>query len=118
MRHLLARLYLTRVGEAADAIRGRVEGMTSDGRDLVEAELGHSAHLAGAAFSAADVQMMFPREFSAYGGLLSERHSKLRDYLERMQARPAYRRAVDKGGSYALDATSIADTAPFPTPSR
>ena len=118
MLHLLARLYLTRIGEAADAMRGRVEGMIGDELDLVEAELGGSPHLAGAAFSAADVQMMFPLEFAAHGGLLSERHSKLRDYLARMQARPAYRRAVDKGGPYAFDAASSSDAAPFPTPSR
>jgi hypothetical protein len=35
-----------------------------------------------------------------------------------MQARPAYRRAVDKGGAYAFDAVSAHDAAPFPRPNR
>jgi glutathione S-transferase len=53
--------------------------------------------MAGAEFSAADVQMMFPLEFAAFARLVDARHAELRDYLARMQARPAYRRAVDRG---------------------
>jgi glutathione S-transferase len=100
MLHLVGRLYLTRVGEAAKAMQGRVEAMIQAELDLVETELGRSAHLAGAAFSAADVQMMFPLEFAVHAGLVSEGLTKLRDYVARMQARPAYRRALEKGGEY------------------
>jgi glutathione S-transferase len=116
MLHLLARLYLSRVGEPARAIQARVEGMIGAELDLVEAELGRSAHLAGEAFSGADVQMAFPLEFSAYVGLVAGRHGKVRGYLARLQARPAYRRAVEKGGAYAFDAVSAAGAAPFPLP--
>ena len=114
MLHLLARLYLSRVGEAGKALQARVEGMIGDELDLVEAELGRSAHLAGSEFSAADVQMMFPLEFSAFARLTGERHPRLHDYLGRMQARPAYRRAVEKGGAYVFDAASAENAAPFP----
>ena len=114
MLHLLARLYLSRVGEPAKALQARVEGMIGDELDLVEAELGRSAHLAGSEFSAADVQMMFPLEFSAFARLTGEPHPRLRDYLGRMQARPAYRRAVEKGGAYIFDAASAGNAAPFP----
>lgn len=102
MLHLVGRLYLTRVGEAAKAMQGRVEAMIRDELDLVEAELARSAHIAGDAFGAADVQMMFPLEFAAHAGLVSERATKLRDYIARMQARPAYRRALEAGGPYAF----------------
>ena len=114
MLHLLARLYLSRVGEPAKALQARVEGMIGQELDLVEAELGRSAHLAGGEFSAADVQMMFPLEFSAFARLTGERHPRLHDYLRRMQARPAYRRAVEKGGAYVFDAASAENAAPFP----
>ena len=114
MLHLLARLYLSRVGEPAKALQARVEGMIGDELDLVEAELGRSSHLAGNEFSAADVQMMFPLEFSAFAKLTGERHPRLHDYLGRMQARPAYRRAVQKGGAYIFDAASAENAAPFP----
>ena len=76
--------------------------MIGDELDLVEAELTRGGHMAGAEFSAADVQMMFPLEFAAFARLVT-RHGGLRDYLARMQARPAYRRAVDRGGAYAFD---------------
>jgi len=101
MLHLVARLYLTRVGEAASAMQGRVEAMIRAELDLVEAELGKSEHLAGA-FSAADVQMLFPLEFAAFAGLVSGDLTRLRGYLARMQARPAYRRALEAGGAYAF----------------
>lgn len=103
MLHLVSRLYLTRVGEAAKAMQARVEVMIGNELDLVEAELGKSPHLAGAEFTAADVQMVFPLEFAAYAGLAGERHVRLHEYLKRMQSRPAYRRAVEKGGAYTFD---------------
>jgi glutathione S-transferase len=74
--------------------------------------------MAGAEFSAADVQMGFPLEFAAFAKLVDARHGRLRDYLAQMQARPAYRRAVDKGGAYAFDAASAHDATPFPRPGR
>ena len=114
MLHLVARLYLSRVGEPAKPLQSRVEGMIGAELDLIEAELGRSPHLAGSEFTAADVQMMFPLEFSAFAGLVTERHSRLRDYIARMQARPAYRRSVEKGGAYIFDAASAASAAPFP----
>jgi glutathione S-transferase len=103
MLHLVSRLYLVRVGEAAKAVQERVEVMISNELDLVEAELGKSAHLAGKDFSAADIQMGFPLEFAVYAGLTSDRHTKLREYVGRMQARAAYRRAIETGGTYAFD---------------
>jgi glutathione S-transferase len=118
MLHLVARLYLARVGDAGKALLARVEGMIGAELDLVEAELARSPHLAGAEFSAADVQMGFPLEFAAFAGLVTERHAKVRGYLARMQSRPAYRRAVEKGGAYAFDPASADRAAAFPKPAR
>jgi glutathione S-transferase len=118
MLHLVARLYLTRVGEAAKAMQTRVEGMIGEELDLVEAELANGGHVAGSEFSAADIQMVFPLEFAAFAGLVSARHARLTDYLARMQARPAYRRAVEKGGAYAFDPVSAREARPFPAPGR
>ncbi len=103
MLHLVSRLYLTRVGEAAKAMQERVEVMIANELDLVEEELGRSAHLAGKDFSAADIQMGFPLEFAVYAKLANAKHGRLREYLARMQARPAYRRAIEAGGAYAFD---------------
>jgi glutathione S-transferase len=65
-----------------------------------EAELGKHAWFAGEAFTAADIQMSFPVE-AASSRKLIEGLSKLEAFLQRVHARPAYRRALDKGGPYA-----------------
>ena len=70
--------------------------------DFMEAELGRQAWFAGAGFSAADVQMSFPLEAAAMRGGLDATRPRLMDFLERIHARPAYRRAIEKGGEYAL----------------
>jgi glutathione S-transferase len=119
MLHLMARLYLTRAGgEGAAPVLARVEGLLADELAFIEAELGRSAHLAGDEFSAADVQMTFPLEFAAYLGVVGERYARVRDYLVRMQARPAYRRAVKEGGAYLFDPASAPEATPFPLPKR
>jgi glutathione S-transferase len=71
-------------------------------RDFMEAELGKSPWFAGKAFTAADIQMSFAVEASAARGGLDQRYPKLADWLERIHARPAYRRALEKGGPYEL----------------
>jgi glutathione S-transferase len=118
MLHLVARLYLARAGEAATPLLARVEGMIGNELDLVEAELGRSPHLAGAEFSAADVQMIFPLEFAVFANLAGERHGRVREYVARMQARPAYRRAIQTGGAYLFDPQSAEQAAPFPMPKK
>ena len=70
--------------------------------DFMEGELAHGDWFAGAQFSAADVQMSFPLEAARARGGLDERRPRLMDFLARIHARPAYRRAVEKGGEYAL----------------
>jgi glutathione S-transferase len=70
--------------------------------DFMEAELGQRDWFAGAQFSAADVQMSFPLEAARARGGLDERRPRLMDFLARIHARPAYRRAIERGGAYAL----------------
>ena len=66
--------------------------------DLMEAELSRSTWFAGEAFSAADIQMSYPIEASARRAGLDQRRPKLMAYLDRIRARPAYQRAVERGG--------------------
>ena len=70
--------------------------------DFMESELGKSTWFAGAAFSAADIQMSFPVEAAAARGALGANHPRLQAYLAAIHARPAYRRALAKGGPYGL----------------
>ncbi len=65
----------------------------------IEAELGRSAWFAGDAFTAADVQMSFPVE--AATSRVGARPNMKR-FLERIHDRPAYKRALEKGGELAI----------------
>jgi glutathione S-transferase len=68
----------------------------------MESELAKTEWFAGNAFSAADVQMSFPLEASAARGGLDPSRPRLTAFLERIHARPAYARALERGGPYAL----------------
>jgi glutathione S-transferase len=70
--------------------------------DFMEAELKDRDWFAGPEFSAADVQMSFPLEASAARGGLDARYPRLQDWLARIHARPAYQRALERGGPYRI----------------
>ena len=70
--------------------------------DFMEGELAQREWFAGPAFSAADIQMSFPLEAARARGGLDAKRPRLMAFLERIHARPAYRRAIDRGGAYAL----------------
>ncbi|MGH8781669.1 glutathione S-transferase [Paraburkholderia sp.] len=54
------------------------------------------------AFSAADIQMSFPLEAASSRGGVNERFPAIAAYLARIHARPAYQRALERGGRYDL----------------
>jgi len=70
--------------------------------DFMESELGKNEWFAGAQFSAADIQMSFPVEAYRARGGLDEKRPRLMHFLEKIHSRPAYRRAIERGGEYAL----------------
>ena len=70
--------------------------------DYLEGELGESDWFAGDAFSGADIQLSFVLEAAAARGGLDASRPRLMDFLQRIHARPAYRRALERGGEYTL----------------
>ena len=70
--------------------------------DFMEGELGKCEWFAGHEFTAADVQMSFPLEAAAQRAGLDAARPRLLAFLERIHARPAYRRALQRGGSYSF----------------
>ncbi len=68
----------------------------------MEAEIAKTGWFAGNEFSAADIQMSFPIEAAAIRGIVDAGKPKLKNYLTRIHARPAYKRALERGGEYAL----------------
>lgn len=69
---------------------------------FLESELAARPWFAGAEFSAADVQMSFPLEAAAARGGAMDGYPKIKAFLDRIHARPAYKRALERGGPYDL----------------
>ena len=70
--------------------------------DFMEGELTRSEWFAGAEFTAADIQMSFPVEAAAQRAGLDANRPRLMAYLKKIHARPAYRRALERGGPYSF----------------
>jgi len=70
--------------------------------DFIESELSGRAWFAGHEFTAADVQMSFPLELAVVRAGLDASRPKLMEYLQRIHARDAYRRALERGGPYVF----------------
>jgi glutathione S-transferase len=68
--------------------------------DFMDAELATRTWFAGNEFTAADVQMSFPVEVAAARAGLDASRPQLSGYLERIRARDAYKRALERGGPY------------------
>jgi glutathione S-transferase len=69
---------------------------------FMEAELADQPWFAGDTFSAADIQMSFPLEAGQARGGLDATYPHLTDWLQRIHARPAYQRALERGGPYDI----------------
>ncbi len=91
----------------AKAISGKakssfIEPQIRQHLDYLEAELGKGAWFVGDEFSGADIQLSFVAEAAAARGGLDASRPRLMNYLERIHARPAYVRALERGGEYTL----------------
>ncbi|WP_342109017.1 glutathione S-transferase [Methylobacterium sp. SI9] len=74
-----------------------------------ESELADRPCFCGADFTAADIMMSFPLEAFAARG--TGTGPQVRAWLDRIHARPAYRRALQAGGPYAYASTGWSPTA-------
>jgi glutathione S-transferase len=94
-------LYAGRLGEASAPLRPRITSELDRHMGWLDAELSGRDFFVGDALTAADVQLSFPIQATRrlYG---LEKFPNLARFLERMEARPAYRRALERGGPYAF----------------
>tara|TARA_R110002072_G_scaffold27097_2_gene88616 strand:+ start:740 stop:1411 length:672 start_codon:yes stop_codon:yes gene_type:complete len=68
----------------------------------IEAELTAHEWFAGDTFTGADIQMSFPLEAAAARGGLDKSQVKTQAWVDRIHARPAYQRALERGGEYGI----------------
>ena len=89
-------------GIARKVKQGFIEPNITRQLDYMESELRRGTWFAGSEFTAADIQMSFAVEAAASRGGLDGSRPKLMEYLGRIHAREAYRRALERGGEFTL----------------
>lgn len=67
---------------------------------LIEKDLAERTWFAGEELTAADIVMGFTMEFAAVRAGMDERYPHAQGFLQRMRARPAYQRALEKDGKF------------------
>ena len=80
---------------------GYLDATTKALFDYLETELSKSPWLAGQELTGADIMMSFPVEAALTRIDSAKGKKNMADYVKRLHARPAYKRALEKGGPYA-----------------
>ena len=99
MLPLMLKLYVGRLGEAGAPLAPRIDSEIANHLGFVNQSLEGREWLVGDQLTGADIQMSFVGE--AARGLRAQ-FPNMDAWVKRFQARPAYRRALERGGPYAL----------------
>jgi len=101
MLPLMLNLYAARLGDAAAALMPRIEGEIANHLAYIDGSLKGRQFLVGDSLSGADVQMSFVGEVAGAFGKRPQ-YPNLDAWTKRLHERPAYKKAIEKGGTYNL----------------
>jgi glutathione S-transferase len=100
---LVMRLILNNFGAGdSSVVSGFVAPQIKLHFDYIEDELRKNTWFVGNEFTAADIQMSFPLEVVAALPEEVKNRPKLKEFVERIHGRPAYKRALERGGKYEV----------------
>lgn len=99
MLPFLLKLYVSRLGEAGAPLLPRIDGEIANHLGYIDRALQERDWLVGHALSGADIQMSFVGEAARD---LRTKYPNLDAWVHRFQQRPAYRRALERGGPYSF----------------
>jgi len=99
MLPLMLKLYVGRLGEAGAPLAPRIDSELANHLGFVNQALQGRDWLVGEDLTGADIQMSFVGE--AARGLRAQ-YPNIDAWVKRFQARPAYQRALKRGGPYTL----------------
>ncbi|MFN3452038.1 MAG: glutathione S-transferase family protein [Sphingorhabdus sp.] len=100
MTPILLNLYTARLGEAAAPLHPRIDQQLESHFQFMEDSLEAAGWFVGDGLSGADIMMSFPAEAAVKMGRAASRPN-LTKFVETIHARPAFQRALEKGGPYA-----------------
>ncbi|MGY1919355.1 glutathione S-transferase family protein [Pseudomonas tolaasii] len=101
MLPLMLNLYVGRLGDAGAPLQPRIQSEVANYLGYLTDVLADTPYLLGDELSGADIQLSFIGEVAGAQGKL-QAYPNLVAWVKRFQARPAYRKAVEKGGEYAF----------------
>jgi glutathione S-transferase len=101
MLPLMLNLYAGRLGEASAPLMPRISAEIANHLGYLDRSLRGRAWLLGDGLTGADIQMSFVAELAGVQGQRAA-YPALDAWIRALQQRPAYRRAVEKGGEYGL----------------
>lgn len=99
MLPLMLKLYTARLGAAGAPLQPRIDSEIMNHLGYVDAALEGRDWLVGDDLSGADIQMSFVGEAARSR---RDAYPHIDRWVRRFQARPAYQRALERGGPYAL----------------
>jgi glutathione S-transferase len=99
MLPLLLKLYVSRLGDAGAPLSPRIESELANHIGYVNTSLNGRDWLLGNDITAADIQMSFVGE-AASARTNRAAYPNIEAWVKRFQARPAYQRALVRGGPY------------------
>ena len=100
MLPLMLNLYVMRLGDVGAPLTARIDSEISNHLGYIAGALGDRPFLVGDSLTGADIQVSFVLEVARVFGRLAA-YPAMSAYLDRLHERPAYRKAVEKGGVYA-----------------
>lgn len=101
MLPLLLFMYVGRLGEAGAPLHPRIESEMANHLGYVDRALSGREWLVGDSLTGADINLSFAGEVTGAFGRLDQ-YPGIKAWVDRFQARPAYKAALEKGGAYAL----------------
>jgi glutathione S-transferase len=101
MLPVMLKLYTSRLGDAGKPLEPRITSEIENHFGYLESELGSQPYFMGKELSAVDVHLSFPIQTAKLLHGLGK-FPALAGFLERSYARPAYKRAIERGGAYAF----------------
>ncbi|MEX0282407.1 MAG: glutathione S-transferase family protein [Arenibacterium sp.] len=99
MTPILLNLYTSRLGDAAAPLKPRIDQQLASHFGFMEQVLRPSGHFVLDDLSAVDVMLSFPAEVAIAQGF-GAKLPKLAAFVEMIHARPAWQRAIERGGPY------------------
>jgi glutathione S-transferase len=101
MLPLMLNLYVTRLGQAGAPLMPRIESEIANHLGYIDGALKGRQFIVGDTLTGADIQMSFVAEMAGAFGKRAP-YPNLDAWIRRLHERPAYKKALERGGAYSF----------------